>query len=52
MPGALFWVDLLELLGGELVASDSAIRRRTSLIVTLALALTVGVWDGMSSGEF
>ena len=52
MPGALLLVELLELLEGELVESDSAIMRRTSSTVTLALALMVGVGEGSSSGGF
>lgn len=52
MPGALLRVDLLELSEGEVVESDSAIMRRTSSTVTLALALMVGDGDGTSSGGF
>ena len=49
MPGALLLVDLLEVLEEEVVESDSAIMRRTSSTVTLALALTVG--DGVGSSS-
>ena len=52
VPGALLRVELLELLGGEVEESDSAIMRRTSSTVTLALALMVGDGDGTSSGGF